>query len=89
LTLGHRGVSNRLTARTADEFGATLTDPSLEVGRQDARYTTSTETTPADADQALKATKDPYVFDFLELSEDARERDLEGPILGSVSPGAK
>ena len=26
-TIGHRGVSNRLTARTADEFGATVADP--------------------------------------------------------------
>ena len=28
LTFGHRGVSNRLTAGTADEFGATVADPS-------------------------------------------------------------
>ena len=47
LTIGHRGVSNRLTARTADEFGATVADPSTAVDLPDARYTTSSETTTA------------------------------------------
>ena len=39
---------------------------------------------PADADQALQATKDPYVFDFLELGEDARERDLEQGLIADI-----
>ncbi len=30
LTFGHRGVSIRLAARTADEFGATVADPSSQ-----------------------------------------------------------
>jgi predicted nuclease of restriction endonuclease-like (RecB) superfamily len=39
---------------------------------------------PADADQALQATKDPYVFDFLELAEDAHERDLERALIADI-----
>ena len=39
---------------------------------------------PADADQALQATKDPYVFDFLELGEDAQERDLEQALIADI-----
>ncbi|MGO9954732.1 MAG: PDDEXK nuclease domain-containing protein [Solirubrobacteraceae bacterium] len=39
---------------------------------------------PADADQALAATKDPYVFDFLELAEDAHERDLERALIADI-----
>ncbi len=39
---------------------------------------------PADADQALTATKDPYVFDFLELAEDAHERDLERALIADI-----
>jgi predicted nuclease of restriction endonuclease-like (RecB) superfamily len=39
---------------------------------------------PIDADQALQATKDPYVFDFLELAEDARERDLEQALIADI-----
>ncbi len=39
---------------------------------------------PADADQALAATKDPYVFDFLELAEDAHERDLERALVADI-----
>ncbi|MBV9001476.1 MAG: DUF1016 family protein [Solirubrobacterales bacterium] len=39
---------------------------------------------PADADQALQATKDPYVFDFLELAEDAQERDLEQALIADI-----
>jgi hypothetical protein len=35
---------------------------------------------PDDAGAALRATKDRYIFDFLELSEDARERELEALI---------
>jgi hypothetical protein len=42
LTFGHRGVSNRLTAGTADEFGATVADPPGSTNPT-LRYTTSTE----------------------------------------------
>lgn len=37
-----------------------------------------------DADRALQAIKDPYVFDFLELTEDARERHLEQALLDDI-----
>jgi hypothetical protein len=39
---------------------------------------------PADADRALQAIKDPYVFDFLELTEDARERHLEQALIDDI-----
>ncbi len=39
---------------------------------------------PADAEQALQATKDPYIFDFLELADDARERELEQALIDDV-----
>ncbi len=39
---------------------------------------------PVDADQALQAVKDPYVFDFLELTEDARERHLEQALIDDI-----
>jgi predicted nuclease of restriction endonuclease-like (RecB) superfamily len=39
---------------------------------------------PADAEQALQATKDPYVFDFLELADDARERELEQALIDDI-----
>ena len=39
---------------------------------------------PGDVDQALQATKDPYVFDFLELAEDAHERDLEQALIADI-----
>ncbi|MGB0096849.1 MAG: hypothetical protein WBP81_30455, partial [Solirubrobacteraceae bacterium] len=45
LNFGHRGVSIRLTAITADEFRATVADPSSAVDPRDARYTTSTNMT--------------------------------------------
>ena len=48
LTFGHRGVSIRLTAITADEFGATVADPSSAVDPRDARYTTSTDMTSSE-----------------------------------------
>src|SRR5205085_1794863 len=41
----HRGVSFTSTAGTADEFGATVADPSQRVDLPDARHTTSTDTT--------------------------------------------
>lgn len=39
---------------------------------------------PDDADQALAATKDPYVFDFLDLAENAHERDLEQALIDDI-----
>jgi predicted nuclease of restriction endonuclease-like (RecB) superfamily len=39
---------------------------------------------PADADRTLQAIKDPYVFDFLELTEDARERHLEQALIDDI-----
>jgi predicted nuclease of restriction endonuclease-like (RecB) superfamily len=39
---------------------------------------------PADADRTLQAIKDPYVFDFLELTEDARERRLEQALIDDI-----
>jgi len=39
---------------------------------------------PPDAQTLLEATKDPYVFDFLELTEDARERHLEQALIDDI-----
>src|SRR3954454_6321886 len=39
---------------------------------------------PVDADRALEATKDPYIFDFLELAEDVRERQLERALIDDI-----
>ena len=39
---------------------------------------------PTDAQQALQAIKDPYVFDFMELAEDARERELEQALIDDI-----
>ncbi len=39
---------------------------------------------PADAERALRATKDPYIFDFLDLAEDARERALEQALIDDI-----
>ncbi|WP_338145554.1 PDDEXK nuclease domain-containing protein [Cryobacterium lactosi] len=42
------------------------------------------ELTPADSDLARQIAKDPYVFDFLELTEDAAERDLEQALMDRI-----
>jgi predicted nuclease of restriction endonuclease-like (RecB) superfamily len=39
---------------------------------------------PVDVDRALEATKDPYIFDFLELAEDVRERQLEQALIDDI-----
>jgi predicted nuclease of restriction endonuclease-like (RecB) superfamily len=39
---------------------------------------------PSDAQTLLEATKDPYVFDFLELAEEARERQLEQALIDDI-----
>jgi predicted nuclease of restriction endonuclease-like (RecB) superfamily len=53
--------------------------------RQGAALTNFTHTLePADAAPALQATKDPYIFDFLELAEDVRERELEQALIDDI-----
>jgi predicted nuclease of restriction endonuclease-like (RecB) superfamily len=53
--------------------------------RQGAAVTNFEAVLPAaDAGQALQAIKDPYVFDFLDLAEDARERELEQALIDDV-----
>ncbi|MBB5643694.1 PDDEXK nuclease domain-containing protein [Cryobacterium roopkundense] len=42
------------------------------------------ELTPADSELAKQLSKDPYVFDFLELTEDAAERDLEQALMDRI-----
>lgn len=39
---------------------------------------------PVDAGRTLEATKDPYIFDFLELSEHVRERHLEQALIDDI-----
>ncbi|MFI4977929.1 MAG: YhcG family protein [Solirubrobacterales bacterium] len=39
---------------------------------------------PPDAQTLLEVTKDPYVFDFLELAEDAQERHLEQALIDDI-----
>ena len=39
---------------------------------------------PADSDLAQQLTRDPYVFDFLELSEAVNERDLENALMDQL-----
>lgn len=39
---------------------------------------------PPQSDLALQAVKDPYVFDFLNLADDARERELESDLLNHI-----
>lgn len=39
---------------------------------------------PADAQRALDATKDPYVFDFLDLSESGLERELKQALIDGI-----
>ncbi len=51
-------------------------------GREGRAITNFPETLPAPkSDLAQQTLKDPYVFDFLTLAEDARERDLERGLL--------
>jgi predicted nuclease of restriction endonuclease-like (RecB) superfamily len=39
---------------------------------------------PDEAERALEAVKDPYIFDFLELTEGARERELEQALIADI-----
>jgi predicted nuclease of restriction endonuclease-like (RecB) superfamily len=66
-----RHLQGRIALRLHERQGAALTN-----------FTAALE--PADADQALQATKDPYVFEFLELAEDAHERDLEQALIADI-----
>lgn len=51
-------------------------------GRQGKAVTNFSRTLPApQSDLAQQVTKDPYVFDFLSLSQEARERELENALL--------
>jgi predicted nuclease of restriction endonuclease-like (RecB) superfamily len=53
--------------------------------RQGAAVSNFTEVVePPDAQRLLEATKDPYVFDFLDLTEDAQERHLEQALIDDI-----
>jgi predicted nuclease of restriction endonuclease-like (RecB) superfamily len=53
--------------------------------RQGAAVTNFERTLPApDSDLARQLLRDPYVFDFLTLAEDARERDLEQGLIAHI-----
>ena len=53
--------------------------------RQGAALTNfSTALEPVDAGRALQAIKDPYVFDFLDLAEDAHERQLKQALIDDI-----
>lgn len=53
--------------------------------RQGAAPNNFKDALPADAaERALQATKDPYIFDFLDLAEDGRERELEQALIDDV-----
>jgi predicted nuclease of restriction endonuclease-like (RecB) superfamily len=54
---------NQIKNRTLERTGAAPSNFSAELA-------------PADSDLARQIAKDPYVFDFLELTEEAAERDL-------------
>jgi predicted nuclease of restriction endonuclease-like (RecB) superfamily len=58
----------------------------LELHRRAGAAVTNFDATlePPDAERALQATKDPYIFDFLELAKDARERDLEQALIDDI-----
>ncbi|TFC88980.1 DUF1016 family protein [Cryobacterium sp. TMT3-29-2] len=59
---------NQIKNRTLERAGAASSNFSAELA-------------PADFDLARQIAKDPYVFDFLELTEDAAERDLEQALM--------
>ncbi|MGO9960501.1 MAG: PDDEXK nuclease domain-containing protein [Solirubrobacteraceae bacterium] len=72
-----RTAGPSVTSRARSPFGLH--------GRQGSALTNfAAALEPADADQALQATKDPYIFDFLELAEDAHERDRERALIADI-----
>ncbi|MCY7287118.1 MAG: PDDEXK nuclease domain-containing protein [Cryobacterium sp.] len=62
---------NQIKNRTLERTGAAPSNFSAELA-------------PADSDLARQIAKDPYVFDFLELTEDAAERDLEQALMDRI-----
>jgi predicted nuclease of restriction endonuclease-like (RecB) superfamily len=66
-----RQLQGQINLRVHERQGAALTNFEIAL---DA----------ADAERALQATKDPYVFDFLELSEEAKERQLEQALIDDI-----
>ena len=62
---------NQIKNRTLERTGAALSNFSAELA-------------PTDSDLARQIAKDPYVFDFLELTEDAAERDLEQALMDRI-----
>jgi predicted nuclease of restriction endonuclease-like (RecB) superfamily len=66
-----RQLQGQINLRLHERHGAALTNFEIAL---DA----------ADAERALQATKDPYVFDFLELSEEAKERQLEQALIDDI-----
>lgn len=66
-----RYLQTQVSLRLHEREGAALTN-----------FTSALE--PDDAGRALAAMKDPYILDFLDLAEDARERQLEQAILDDI-----
>ncbi|WP_104176387.1 YhcG family protein, partial [Cryobacterium sp. Y50] len=62
---------NQIKNRTLERTGAAPSNFSAELA-------------PADSDLARQIAKDPYVFDFLELTEEAAERDLEQALMDRI-----
>ena len=62
---------NQIKNRTLERTGAAPSNFSAELA-------------PADSDLARQIAKDPYVFDFLNLTEDAAERDLEQALMDRI-----
>jgi len=62
---------NQIKNRTLERTGAAPSNFSAQLA-------------PADSDLARQIAKDPYVFDFLELTEDAAERDLEQALMDRI-----
>ncbi|MDR0305995.1 MAG: PDDEXK nuclease domain-containing protein [Chitinispirillales bacterium] len=53
--------------------------------RQGKAITNFTNTLPApNSDLALQTLKDPYIFDFLQLAEDYKERDIENQLIQHI-----
>ncbi|WP_105034878.1 PDDEXK nuclease domain-containing protein [Cryobacterium aureum] len=62
---------NQIKNRTLERTGAAPSNFSAELA-------------PADSDLARQIAKDPYVFDFLNMTEDAAERDLEQALMDRI-----
>ena len=54
--------------------------------RQGKAITNFTNTLPAPgSDLAQQTLKDPYIFDFLQLTEDYKERDIENQLIQHIT----